>query len=182
MDALTRLAIAARDGDREATEAFVRAAQTPVWRFCAAVDSAEHADDLTQDTLLRALGAVQRFEGRSSARTWLLGIARRTVADDIRRRVRRRRLVDRLADDHAARSGHVVDDVESSDRSLLDLVATLGPDRRDAFVLTQILGLDYAEAAEVCRCPVGTIRSRVSRARQDLAARVDADDRGRVTG
>ncbi len=48
------------------------------------------------------------------------------------------------------------------------LVAGLEPERREAFVLTQVVGLSYAEAADVCSCPVGTIRSRVARARADL--------------
>jgi RNA polymerase sigma-70 factor (ECF subfamily) len=61
-------------------------------------------------------------------------------------------------------------------RGLLDV---LDPDRREAFVLTQVVGLSYAEAADVCNCPVGTIRSRVARARADL---VDAHDGGRRTG
>ena len=47
-------------------------------------------------------------------------------------------------------------------------VGALTPDRRDAFVLTQLVGLSYPEAAEVCGVPVGTIRSRVARAREDL--------------
>ncbi len=55
------------------------------------------------------------------------------------------------------------------------LVAALDPDRREAFVLTQLLGLRYDEAAEVCGCPIGTIRSRVARARLDLAAALSAD-------
>jgi RNA polymerase sigma-70 factor (ECF subfamily) len=50
-----------------------------------------------------------------------------------------------------------------------DLLADLDPDRRTSFVLTQLLGYSYAEAAEVCECPVGTIRSRVARARAELA-------------
>jgi DNA-directed RNA polymerase specialized sigma24 family protein len=48
------------------------------------------------------------------------------------------------------------------------LLAALDPDRRAAFVLTQLLGCSYAEAAAVCDCPIGTIRSRVARAREDL--------------
>ena len=56
-----------------------------------------------------------------------------------------------------------------------DLLTRLDADRREAFVLTQLLGLPYAEAAEVAGCPVGTIRSRVARARADL---VDALDEG----
>ena len=52
--------------------------------------------------------------------------------------------------------------------AVTDLLGRLSPDRREAFVLTQLLGLPYAEAAEVAGCPVGTIRSRVARARADL--------------
>jgi RNA polymerase sigma-70 factor (ECF subfamily) len=57
---------------------------------------------------------------------------------------------------------------------LRQLIAGLEPDRRDAFILTQMLGLDYAAAAEVCDCPVGTIRSRVARAREDLIRAMNA--------
>jgi RNA polymerase sigma-70 factor (ECF subfamily) len=56
-------------------------------------------------------------------------------------------------------------------RSLLD---GLDPERREAFVLTQVVGLAYAEAADVVGCPVGTIRSRVARARADLIAAHEA--------
>jgi RNA polymerase sigma-70 factor (ECF subfamily) len=52
--------------------------------------------------------------------------------------------------------------------SVRALIAGLEPERREAFVLTQVVGLSYAEAADVCSCPVGTIRSRVARARADL--------------
>jgi RNA polymerase sigma-70 factor (ECF subfamily) len=58
-------------------------------------------------------------------------------------------------------------------RMLLD---GLDPDRRDALILTQVLGMSYAEAAEVCGCPLGTIRSRVARAREDLITAARRDD------
>jgi RNA polymerase sigma-70 factor (ECF subfamily) len=54
-------------------------------------------------------------------------------------------------------------------------MAALAPDRRAAFTLTQVLGLSYEEAAQVVGCPVGTIRSRVARARADLVAALAAD-------
>jgi RNA polymerase sigma-70 factor (ECF subfamily) len=54
------------------------------------------------------------------------------------------------------------------------LLVGLAPDRREAFVLTQVLGLSYEEAAVAMECPVGTIRSRVARARADLFAAVRA--------
>ena len=67
----------------------------------------------------------------------------------------------------------------ASDEAVLlgQLVAALDPDRREAFVLTQVLDLSYAEAAQVCGCPVGTIRSRVARAREHLVAAFDAAPR-----
>ena len=168
MDDLTRLAIAARDGDRVALAAFVRHSQAEVWRLCAHLVDRASADDLTQDVYVRALPALARFRGDASARTWLLSIAHRTCADALRRRVRRRR-ADAIAprpEPSADRSGEV--DVGT-------LVAELDRDRRTAFVLTQLLGLSYAEAAEVCAVPVGTIRSRVARAREQLIAAHQAD-------
>ncbi|MGC4805196.1 sigma-70 family RNA polymerase sigma factor [Micromonospora sp. DT233] len=168
-DAVTESALAAREGDPAAQVAFVRATQAEVWRFAAALVDADSADDLTQETYLRAFRALPGFEGRSSVRTWLLGIARRACADHLRAVVRRRRLTERLA-------AHAHTDRPHPDPAgqfgVADLVRRLPTDRREAFVLTQLLGLSYAEAAAVAGVPVGTIRSRVARARADLVASV----------
>lgn len=175
VDDTTRLAVAARDGDRAALAAFVRRTQPVVWRFCAHLASPADADDLTQETYVRAVRALPAFRAEASAQSWLLSIARRAVADDIRRVTRRRALHDRLrvtAEAAASRTGEV---------DLDDVVARLEPDRRTAFVLTQVVGFSYAEAAEVCDCPIGTIRSRVARARAELLAAVE-DDRDEAAG
>jgi RNA polymerase sigma-70 factor (ECF subfamily) len=168
-EAATRWALAARDGDPVAQAAFVRATQAEVWRFVAALVDSDSADDLTQETYLRAFRALPRFEARSTARTWLLGIARRACADHLRVVVRRRRLDERLA-------AHAPTDLPQPDPAgrlgAADLVRRLPADRRAAFVLTQLLGLSYAETAAVEGVPVGTIRSRVARARDDLVAAV----------
>jgi RNA polymerase sigma-70 factor (ECF subfamily) len=79
-DELTSVALRARRGDAAAAAAFVRATQADVWRLCAHLGSAATADDLTQETYARAFASLHRFLGRSSARTWLLSIARRTAA------------------------------------------------------------------------------------------------------
>ena len=92
LDDATHWALRARDGDPAAQAAFVRATQSEVWRFTAALVDPDTADDLPQETYLRAFRALPAFEGRSSARTWLLGIARRACADHLRTVVRRRRL------------------------------------------------------------------------------------------
>jgi RNA polymerase sigma-70 factor, ECF subfamily len=168
VDDLERLAAAAVDGDPLAAAALVRATQSDVWRLCAALGDVDSADDLTQETYLRAFGSLHRFEGRSSLRTWLLAIARRVCADAVRSRRRRRlTLVREDAELEALGSGDDADRVGEG-AAVADLLARLDPDRREAFVLTQLLGLPYAEAAEVAGCPVGTIRSRVARARADL--------------
>jgi RNA polymerase sigma-70 factor (ECF subfamily) len=165
---LERLAAAAVDGDPLAAAALVRATQSDVWRLCAALGDRQSADDLTQETYLRAFGSLHRFEGRSSLRTWLLSIARRVCADAVRSRRRRRlTLVREDAELEALGTGSDADQVGEG-AAVADLLARLDPDRREAFVLTQLLGLPYAEAAEVAGCPVGTIRSRVARARADL--------------
>ena len=168
-DAATDLALRAWAGDAGAQAAFVRATQTEVWRFTAALVDPGAADDLTQETFLRAFRALPGFEGRSSVRTWLLGIARRVCADHLRAVVRRRRLDARLA----AQAWTQVPQGDPAQRvGTAELLRALSGERRTAFVLTQVLGLSYAEAAAVEDVPVGTIRSRVARAREDLVAAV----------
>ncbi|MEU0061107.1 sigma factor, partial [Streptomyces sp. NPDC006334] len=80
---MTAWALAARGGDPDAFDLFVRALHRDVRRYVTFLGAdPQSADDLTQDTFLRALGSLHRFEGRSSARTWLLSIARRAVIDN----------------------------------------------------------------------------------------------------
>jgi RNA polymerase sigma-70 factor, ECF subfamily len=181
VDASTEQALRAGAGDRDALSRLVEGTQADVWRLCAHLVDREAADDLTQETFLRTIKALPTFRGESSVHTFVLSIARRTCADEIRRRSRRRILAGRL-ERRAAAEPTTVDPVAAV--PLDDLVTGLGDDRREAFVLTQVLGLGYAEAAEVCGCPVGTIRSRVARARQDLLDALDASDgrAGRLDG
>src|SRR5581483_4231731 len=171
-DELTEVALRARRGDATAAAAFVRATQADVWRLCAHLGSPAQADDLTQDTYARAFASLHRFLGRSSARTWLLAIARRVCADAVRSARRDRRLT--------AESRTVEDPAGSV--AMRALVAALEPERREAFVLTQVVGLSYAEAADVCSCPVGTIRSRVARARAELVDALGGQWRTAGTG
>jgi RNA polymerase sigma-70 factor (ECF subfamily) len=159
----------------DAVDHFVRALHRDVIRYVAHLCADPQAvDDLAQDTFLRALGSLHRFEGRSSARTWLLAIARRAVADSHRYTAVRPRTADvsdwQLTAERAQPRG-----LPGFDDGivLLDLLDRLPLERREAFVLTQLLGLTYTEAAALGDCPVGTVRSRVARARTALAALVD---------
>ncbi|WP_346622162.1 sigma-70 family RNA polymerase sigma factor [Blastococcus montanus] len=178
MDDLARIAADAADGDPLAAATLVRETQSDVWRLCAALGDRDAADDLTQETYLRAFGSLHRFEGRSSVRTWLLAIARRVCADALRSRRRRRLTLVREAADLELLAPATAGEAVGDGAAVTDLLGRLAPDRREAFVLTQLLGLSYTEAAEVADCPVGTIRSRVARARADLVAslaRVNGD-------
>ncbi len=173
MDQLTRLALSAGDGDRRALAKFIAESQADVWRLCAHLVDRESADDLTQEVYVRAVPALTRFRGESSARTWLLTIARRSCADWLRRVVQTRRLHERLVS--VGSGGQSELDPASIFTGDLDaLVDGLSINRRGAFVLTQVIGLTYAEAAEVCGVAVGTIRSRVARAREELLAGLGA--------
>jgi RNA polymerase sigma-70 factor (ECF subfamily) len=173
VDQLTRLALQARRGDDAALTGFVQRTQADVWRLAAHLVDRDSADDLTQEVYVRAVPALARYRGDAPARLWLLAIARRTCADEVRRRVRRRRRIGDVAAIGEADPRALGDDIASVD--LADLVTGLDGDRRTAFVLTQLLGLSYDEASDVCGVPIGTIRSRVARARADLLRAAAAD-------
>jgi RNA polymerase sigma-70 factor, ECF subfamily len=164
-----QLVHAARHGDSAALGELVRLTQDQIWRLVSYQAAGEDTADLVQETYLKAIRSLDNYRGESSFVGWLSGIARHVCADHIRRRVRRRRL-------HQKLSG-LAQEVATNDASPIDdLIACLSPDRQEAFVLTQLVGLSYEEAATACGCPVGTIRSRVARARADLIALVSQLD------
>ncbi len=174
---ITAWALAAGTGDRSALERFIRATQHDVLRFVANLYDRGSAEDLAQETYLRALGSLHRFEGRSSARTWLLSIARRTVADHIRAvRIRPRSADLPQWQSVVERAAPAADPRLDDAVALADLVRSLDRDQREAFVLTQAIGLSYADTAVICGCPIGTVRSRVARAREALISALHHDE------
>lgn len=172
-DRVTELALRAGRGDKAALTAFIRSTQDDVWRLLAHLAGREFADDLTQETYLRVINSLPSFAARSSARTWLLALARRVWIDNIRHeRARPRKSATEYED---AAATHTVAGADSSHwsewidaRALID---SLPADRREALILTQVLGYTYEEAANIAGVRVGTIRSRVARARKDLLER-----------
>lgn len=171
VDDLTRLLREART--RPATFAgFVQATQAEVWRFCRNRLGPDEADDATQEVYVAAWRSLAAYRGEASARTWLFVIARR-VTD--RHSARHRRW-----QELAARAGSPAPSSHPEERAELgDLLVGMNEDRKLALLLTQVVGLSYAEAAVVCECPVGTIRSRVARGREELLA---ARERGAEEG
>ncbi len=166
-DELRPLLDAAREGDDHAVRELVRRTQPALWRLCTALGSAGEVDDLVQETYLRAFRALASYRGDAPVQAWLLSIGRRVCADHVRRRLRQRRLLDRITRMQRVEPSTPTSAGGDGD-AVHQFVDQLAPDRRDAFVLTQIVGLSYEEAADVMGCPIGTIRSRVARARVDL--------------
>ena len=127
----------------------------------------ERADDLVQETLLKAWNHLDSFQEGTNLRAWLFTILRNTYFSECRRR--RREVEDRdgnKADElavHPGQQGHL--DMQDF-RKALNL---LPPDQREALVLVGAAGFSYEEAASVSGCAVGTIKSRVNRARTKLS-------------
>jgi RNA polymerase sigma-70 factor (ECF subfamily) len=149
----------------------MRLVQGDVWRLCKYMVDAQSADDLAQDALIKMIGSLHRVTAEHNVRAWTLGIARHTCLDEIRRRQRRRKL---QKDYEGIRP--VLVSAEDSSLDLRELIAHIDIERRDAFVLTQLVGLSYEEVAEMCECPIGTVRSRVARARLDLQTLMNASN------
>ncbi len=174
---LTALALAARTGLAADVDAFVRAFQPEVWKFIAFLTDVDSADDLTQDTLIRALRGLPRFAARSSARVWLMSIARRVVVDHYRYAAARPSVGvgdwQSIAERRRPREEPGFDERIA----LTELLASLPDGWRRAFVLTQLSGLSYEEAADLLGCPVGTVRSRVARTRERLMVQIHVADR-----
>lgn len=158
---------AGRDGDDVALERFVRAVQTDVWRFAAYLTHPDESDDLAQEALIRVIENLHRWE-RGPVHTWVLGVTRNVCREHIRKRVNRR--TDPVAQPDVAHSPDQTDAVDT-----IQLLRALPRDQREAIVLTQLIGLSYAEAAAVSDCPIGTIRSRVARARTALVEALGDD-------
>lgn len=174
MDRLTRLLTDAQGGDEMALRQFIAETQHDVSTLCRYLGDRDNADDLAQDTYARAIASLHRFRADGPAKHWLLTIARRTCADATRKRIRRRRLEQRVIG--LARDDITTPAPDAFRPEWAELLDQLDDDRRAAFVVTQLNGLRYDEAAEVLGVPIGTIRSRVSRAREQLVAALAAGE------
>ncbi len=131
------------------------------------------ADDLVQDTLIKAWTHRAKFEPGTNLRAWLFTILRNTYYTAV---VRRRREVADEDGKHAATlSAAPTQDWSVAVHSLRIALQQLPHEHREALVLVGAAGMTYEEAAEICGCALGTIKSRVNRARARLLRIMDAD-------
>ena len=129
--------------------------------------NAAQADDLVQDALVKALSNIDKFEQGSNLRAWMFTILRNTYYSDLRKR---RREVEDAEGAHAAKLAERPAQPGASDlEDFKSAFAQLSEDHREVLTLIGALGISYEEAADVCGCAVGTVKSRVNRARARLA-------------
>jgi len=143
------------------------------------------ADDVVQETLIRALRAANPPTAERPLRAWLFQIARNVHVDQRRSQVARDRFVvleggrDELPE-HAAPPTVTIRDIERAD--LEAALAQLPEGARTAVVLTDVWEFDHEEVAQILDIPVGTVKSRVVRARARLAQLLDGDAASKRTG
>ena len=175
MDPDQALVTAAQAGDAEAVDTLLRRHQARIFNFALALTAnGADADDLAQETFVRAFRGLRRFRGESSFRNWLYRIAANAARSRGGRRARQAAVWDErveagdLAERHAASAGASVEQTVMQRQALDRALASLPEPMRAAVVLRDVEGLEYREIAAALGIPVGTVMSRIFRARRLL--------------
>ena len=137
----------------------------------------ERADDLVQDTLVRAIAKEHLWQPGTNLRAWLFTLMHNQYVNSVRRDIREGQTVeiDSISNGLAATTD------PTSSRQLQELKRALGQlaeEQRQAILLVGLEGVSYEEAAVILNVPVGTVRSRLSRGRDSLRRLLDMPDRG----
>jgi RNA polymerase sigma factor (sigma-70 family) len=173
-------AIHASLGDPQAFGAVFDRHFDAVHRFLRRRVGADVAQDLAGEAFLRAFEARDRFDRtRAGARPWLLGIAVNLLGHHYRSEERRLRAYARTGVDDVLGEEERTDarlDAAAARRQLAAALADLQPGDRDALLLQAWAELEYAEIAEALEIPLGTVRSRLNRAREEVRRRLAADE------
>jgi RNA polymerase sigma-70 factor (ECF subfamily) len=133
----------------------------------------DRADDLVQDTLVRAIANSHRFEPGTNLNAWLFTILRNLFHSEYRKRRRE------VEDPDGAYAEQLTSLPEQGARldfeDFRSALATLPSEQREALLLVGASGFSYEETAEICGCAVGTVKSRVNRARSRLSGMLRLD-------
>lgn len=164
---------AARGGDMGAFENLVRRYQGDVFRFSLHLVSDRNlAEDVTQETFIRAYRFLKRYRGDSRFSTWLFSIARNCVQDEFRKAGRRARLVKKIEGGTTA----ALPPEQISAPEVREALATLPPELLEPVVMIDVFGFSYREVSEITATSEGTIKSRVHRARERLVQLLGPQD------
>ena len=182
-----------KNGDLQAFEELVCRYERKVYSLAyRMMGNYDDANDLTQETFLRAFRAIAGFRGDSSFSTWLSHIVTNLCRDELRKRYRIS--FESLDQEVCLGDAEVKKQIPSSDpgpdevyerhelqQELQELLITLSPEFRLALVLRDIQGFSYQEIAEQMECSLGTVKSRINRARNFLKEKVLAQREQKLT-
>lgn len=178
---IERLVDRAREGDRRAFEQLVEEYKDKIYNYVARMlNDRDQAEDVAQETFIRAYTSLPNFRGASSFQTWLYRIASNLAIDTMRRRSYREGEFS-LDEPLSTREGEVQRQVEAEGpgpedtiqneelrEQIEEAIAELPPKLRTVIVLYELQGLSYKEIASVVGAPLGTIKSRLFNAREQL--------------
>jgi RNA polymerase sigma-70 factor, ECF subfamily len=134
----------------------------------------DRADDLVQDTILHGLEKLHLYQPGTNLRAWLFTIMHNQYVNSVRRWARRGQAVDV----EKARLATAAPQMSSLELRDLDrAIALLPDDQRTTLLLVGLEGMKYEEVAQICNVPIGTVRSRISRAREALRQMLTCEDR-----
>lgn len=175
-------------GSPEAFTAIVNKYHTRIFGIVYRMCGSAEADDLTQEIFIRALTALRKFQfqGEASLRTWLYRIAVNACINELRRRKRRSqvegRSLDELSDTGHGLMERAIPDLSRLPQEIAErhevqrlvqtIIQGLSPHHRAVITLIDLEGLEYEEAARIIGCPLGTLKSRLARARHAFGKRL----------
>lgn len=185
MDDEPQLIERAKAGDGAAASEIVERYQRRIYTLCVRIlGNADDAEELTQETLVKALTGLERFDGRAGLGTWLHRIATNACYSRIRSdRVRSRGRVPWLEHGEPEGRSRVQRSDEALDagqrqRHVAAALDQIQPEHRVVLVLRDVQGLEYEQVAEVLGVPMGTIKSRLFRARLALREAIERMESG----
>jgi RNA polymerase sigma-70 factor (ECF subfamily) len=156
---------------RDSVVALIPALRAFAWSLS---HNSSDADDLVQDALIKAWTHRDKFEPGTNLRAWLFTILRNTYYTAVVRR--RREVRDETGKYAATLSTGPTQEWTMAMRAMQAALAQLPAEHREALILVGAAGLSYEEAAEVCGCALGTVKSRVNRARARLLKIMEAEE------
>jgi len=187
-DREAELLAAHREGDGQALAILLRSYQRRVYSVCyRMLRNPDEASDITQDTLVRVIERIASFDGRARLSTWIIRIAMNNCLTHLRReRIRRHGSLEEPVDGQRGTLSDVLEGrrelsaderIEQDDRRriLLRALRRLDPDERSMLVLRDLQRLDYQQIADVLEVPIGTVKSRLFRARASLRAAAETE-------
>jgi RNA polymerase sigma-70 factor, ECF subfamily len=162
----------AKEGQAAAFHELVDRHAAGLYRLaCALTGQSAEAEDVMQETFLGAFQRMGSFKGRSSVKTWLVGILTRQAARHHRRRLRRPAVrLEQLASEPASERPEQAVDAPDRSMDVAEALGRLSAEHRQVLVLREVQGMSYAEIAQALSVPLGTVESRLWRARQEMKA------------